>query len=991
MAPKLPEPWLAGLIQAEITAVIEWKQQRLDGIKSDPDSRFSDDGSNFRSEVVSPPSTAVVQLVEVLSSNDVVTAYISDGSWKVKARFSDEAVATFEEESGSPVTTEVSGDILRLEKFTVVSTPFGPPDGFVQLYVGDIEYHTLRRKILGVPHPVEDLYVIRTLIESTKSLRMPGPTSQDVLEHAQKDPRPRKAPSIVSNRSTAQTQPTTPTTKANRKLTSGKRKSPSPTLDKDGFELQSGVNLHGPVQAATHDMNGSSTGPAINPNLMKLLPPKEPAPSTVTTVKSAPQTQLTTAYTLKQALARDSPSRKVKNTGISEHRQRPMSPAGVLESPLRPGSGQESALQRDAPTNHSTTDAPSPNGMPPLPSQRNGKAAGTSPFVYARRKIPNDQRKLLDNPASWVPSLPGRQFPAPNVPMTLLLKWNEEADADAEAPSVSMPSADAPHQRPDSRSEALADSDSSSENSQGTAEEYTPSPSKNWEARQAVVPSATSVNSSIESDSSVGGHSRRHSHSPHHPNRRAIPPSSALGTVIRGTPQNEDELQIVPPRPLPYRKSPKKRSAEALSPPPAKRRSSLSLKATDSARGPSEFSVAKQTDKGLATLRTKRGTVGLSSPTQLDTVFGLPTHESARSLPSSQRHSAHETRPPVAQTPKSTAFATQPKSSQIPPSGPRSSVPHTYQSTQSLKVSASKPPMSSPKSITAHSDGQPYSWRSNAGSPSSVYRGYLNDTSRESPRQDEQTPNRANSKRVNDSLSERSSVRTSLGHRAPFSTTHAVSPEASPRQPQATSTLLHTGRKRDGTDINPVQSTRPPAVTLSARKAWLKANYMPSRSGEVHLPELLKLYQKAFPHDSTVAIDDLVSAARYAFDKDDITRSMRYQSKRAVSNNRSAMHDASDITRSLQSNVDRSEQPEGQQWMPSGSVYKKVSEMPHDHPAYRHRQARTQFFNEQRRKDYLSKHYAPSRTGTEGIDTVFERYRQACPEDNQLPHATPHG
>ena len=68
MGKKKPEPWLAKFISAEMKQVIQWKRS-LDGtIKPDPDSRFEDDGSNFRSEALAAdlPANCLLQLIEVL-------------------------------------------------------------------------------------------------------------------------------------------------------------------------------------------------------------------------------------------------------------------------------------------------------------------------------------------------------------------------------------------------------------------------------------------------------------------------------------------------------------------------------------------------------------------------------------------------------------------------------------------------------------------------------------------------------------------------------------------------------------------------------------------------------------------------------------------------------------------------------------------------------------------------------------------------------------
>lgn len=62
---KSLSPWLADLTSDEIKQVIDWRKSLDDVIKPDPDSRFEDDGSNFRSVVADVSAHCLVQLVEV--------------------------------------------------------------------------------------------------------------------------------------------------------------------------------------------------------------------------------------------------------------------------------------------------------------------------------------------------------------------------------------------------------------------------------------------------------------------------------------------------------------------------------------------------------------------------------------------------------------------------------------------------------------------------------------------------------------------------------------------------------------------------------------------------------------------------------------------------------------------------------------------------------------------------------------------------------------
>ena len=61
MAPKSLKVWLADYIWEEISHVITWKHDTSKGIKTEPDGRFNDDGSNFRC-VSLPPEGSDVQL-----------------------------------------------------------------------------------------------------------------------------------------------------------------------------------------------------------------------------------------------------------------------------------------------------------------------------------------------------------------------------------------------------------------------------------------------------------------------------------------------------------------------------------------------------------------------------------------------------------------------------------------------------------------------------------------------------------------------------------------------------------------------------------------------------------------------------------------------------------------------------------------------------------------------------------------------------------------
>lgn len=65
MVKRSLSPWLEDFISTEIKQVIDWRALLDDVVKPDPDSRFEDDGSNFRSVTTDMPTHCLVQLVEV--------------------------------------------------------------------------------------------------------------------------------------------------------------------------------------------------------------------------------------------------------------------------------------------------------------------------------------------------------------------------------------------------------------------------------------------------------------------------------------------------------------------------------------------------------------------------------------------------------------------------------------------------------------------------------------------------------------------------------------------------------------------------------------------------------------------------------------------------------------------------------------------------------------------------------------------------------------
>lgn len=516
------EPWIAELVWAELAAVITWSQNRSGRPNSSsPDSRFSDDGSNFRSAVELPQTSQdMVQLIKVLSVKGTPTVLLSDGHSKIKARLSKNAVATLEAEIEETFSFDVVGDVFRLKTFTVVSTPFGPSDSFIQFSVDSIEYEHHLRKITGQPTAIADHDDIRLLLDDITRLRCPQPALADRLdddgEGAQASRRretsesgnQRIAKSFAhpngSNLHVPQTQ-VNGLAEQSRRLS--KKRPLAATLEDDGFQLEAGVNLDRPLQPDS-GLGRSNLG----------LPQQAAPDGSVDRTKRL----LELFGGNKQppvAVQRAAPTQQSIDVISETPAKLKSSVASIVEStkadvpPTTYFAPSEEGLRSGATSNRSP---PSAQPDAPRPSAESMHRRPLSKAARRRHKIPANQQKLLDHPSSWLPSLPGHRFPQPNVPIELLSKWN------------------ACNSRPDK--------ERSPKHSQAAAPQR--------KTRNIVSDAPVR-----ESDESESEEELPSSQWPRSPSQRStnLPPESTIGSLIRGTQQ--DDLDIEVPRALPFRKS----------------------------------------------------------------------------------------------------------------------------------------------------------------------------------------------------------------------------------------------------------------------------------------------------------------------------------------------------------------------------------------------------------------------------------------------------
>lgn len=426
-----PEDWLGPLIEEDVQATITWYRNTIDfpKLKKDPDSRFEDDGSNLRSEIELPPLSekSTVQIVRVFSTEDP-QLLLSDGFTCIKARLSSSALERLESEIEDPIDLDMKGDVFTIRGCTIVSTPYGPPEGQVQMLVDELDYHYHLRKIAKnavfagdrprISQMMSELHQLRH-IESVREL----PAESNQPEHGSSDrfetqagnallQSPQSQASVVMASSSPVAASQQPQTQV-----LVRRKNPAPPrFDHDGVQMASGVNLDRPTAAipsrsASNLLPEGPSRPATisdtSANLLNVLGKRKAGEdsSVSTTRTNAGPVHPEADATVGSAVI------NVEDTSMN-------SAASQLSS--RPARDLMAAKDKEL----------------PVEAGRASQKPVDKP--YWRRRIPKAQKRLLESPASWFPSLPGRQFPHPNVPMEILNQWNAQAQSKPESMILSQ-------------------------------------------------------------------------------------------------------------------------------------------------------------------------------------------------------------------------------------------------------------------------------------------------------------------------------------------------------------------------------------------------------------------------------------------------------------------------------------------------------------------------------------------------------------------------
>ncbi|KAI6820936.1 hypothetical protein KC340_g14617 [Hortaea werneckii] len=581
---KSLQPWLGDLVEGELNAVIEWHKatQNAPKIKRDPDSRFHDDGSNFRSAVQSPPLTSdsKVQILEVICLSPSPIMLLSDGNVSVKAKLSDTAVSVIEDELEEPLSTDMKGDVISINSINVVSTPYGPADGCLQLEVENLQYLYHLRKTVGTPDAIGQRQNVSTLLEEIRAIRAQQYINGSPTDAPSKLPRSRQnsvvpqsqaaagsahydtgapeaqldeggsQPGSLSNSSTkTQTSPAIHSLQTQQGFATQakaplKKARKGPSLGKEGYEMADGVNLAKPM------------GPALAIDKNATTSPPRSHRAEASTTNTA---QLLNLF-----------------GGAAKAPSRPSNAGEVIEIDVeKSADGDKASAATPRVEWLATTDHEAFHDSQRSVKRRRLSAQNSGTRIeYARRKIPAQQQSLLERRESWFPSMPGQVFPVPNVPIELLKAWDLAArdnhaqsaheasrERDLEsvgraAPAIERNDHDGATSasRHDRDDEALDTSSSSSSDEEFGESQWPasqPTPTKDFSSplkRSTLPPDST--------EESAGG-SYKPSRSPEKPDNvqsRSLAWSSRHGpeaTAMRELPQRSPQNHPLPPKPQP--------------------------------------------------------------------------------------------------------------------------------------------------------------------------------------------------------------------------------------------------------------------------------------------------------------------------------------------------------------------------------------------------------------------------------------------------------
>ncbi len=486
MAQSITE-WLQAFVVAELEAVLaeHGRSKKTGTLIHELDDRFSDDKSNFRSTVSSPQLTGDyrLQILSVSPSGNPPALQLTDGFCTIRATLSESARSTLESEIEG---ADPTGDVFSLKGVTVVSTPWGMPEGHVQLTINDLQYHYHLRKKPKQCQPIEETPKVGRLLLEMMSIRN---AQIDDTGGSQSEHQSQPKESVTPSRGTLRAEPHTSIARS-----AASKKRPMPSLANEGFEVEGGVNIAKPSTASQADQS-----------------------------KPVIQQKQVIASTTSPALLSLLNRSHATNTGTLRSEQA----APACFEPIRELPSNVSAKQMLSSTAKRTTQHATPRS--------------TRRIAYGRQQISDDQQRLLDRKDSWFPALPGQIFPHPNVPIDLLTVWNAEAVL-----AASSVLDEASRSRPVSIRSSEESSDVPSEVSSEVSSEDEELTSSQWPrssppASREMLPPDSTIGSE------KAGQQRLPHRSPTKP--QTVPPQGKVDDVRQGPKSAHRQQLPLPPKP----------------------------------------------------------------------------------------------------------------------------------------------------------------------------------------------------------------------------------------------------------------------------------------------------------------------------------------------------------------------------------------------------------------------------------------------------------
>lgn len=445
MAPKF-DAWLGEFVETELRAVIAWKTVvKLEpGLEQAQQDRFSDDGSNLRSVVTSPTLTErhKVQIIKVLSVGDPASVLLSDGVTQIRALLGEDAIAALQEELDGPFNVSTRGDLFIIRDMTIVSTPWGSPDGHIQLSIDELEYDRHLRKYLGDPSPIEqrveversirdiaeirqkqnavgDMFDLQSSAEAKEPLDADPQASQDIaaqVSSSQMLMRTRKRPRSMSSSQDASTK------SIGQSHIATQAPAKTATLNKDGFEVESGVNLARPkrpkcnLNTAQSRNASQQSDPRTTDKCLHLLgllsKPSAPSTHRHTEPKQVSPSRAGSASSSEREQDRPDLERSSSKDSECQH----AASQGVVLRPI----DVRSISPHDVSAGHGLSDHDYEGQFAP------------SDLVWEEdvEDASLEQQRLLDDLSCWLPPRTGALFPIPNVPVSILRRWQDLLDTE---------------------------------------------------------------------------------------------------------------------------------------------------------------------------------------------------------------------------------------------------------------------------------------------------------------------------------------------------------------------------------------------------------------------------------------------------------------------------------------------------------------------------------------------------------------------------------